>query len=62
MYPLSPVSGLRGNDEMGGRKRSPVRKAGSCPRNIIFVPMTGGDLVYDYGVNVRGVNPLLEQR
>ena len=23
--------------------------------------LTGGDLVYDYGVNVRGINPLLEQ-
>ena len=22
--------------------------------------MTGGDLVFDYGINVRGVNPLLE--
>ena len=23
--------------------------------------LTGGDLVYDYGINVRGINPLLEQ-
>ena len=23
--------------------------------------MTGGDLVYEYGINVRGINPLLEQ-
>ena len=23
--------------------------------------LTGGDLVYNYGINVRGINPLLEQ-
>ncbi len=28
---------------------------------LILSGMTGGDLVYDYGVNVRGVNPLLGQ-
>ena len=28
---------------------------------VILSGMTGGDLVYDYGVNVRAVNPLLGQ-
>ena len=28
---------------------------------LILSGMTGGDLVYDYGINVRGTNPLLEQ-
>ena len=27
---------------------------------LVISGMTGGDLVYDYGINVRGVNPLLE--
>ena len=27
---------------------------------IIFVGGTGGSLTYDYGINVRGTNPLLE--
>ena len=26
---------------------------------LVLSGMTGGDLVYDYGINVRGVNPLL---
>ena len=59
-------SRLRGNDELRRRNYDECGGGGiqahSTPRNIIFVPMTGGDLVYDYGVNVRGVNPLLEQR
>ena len=28
---------------------------------LILSGMTGGDLVYDYGINVRGTNPLSEQ-
>ncbi len=28
---------------------------------LIMSGMTGGDLVYDHGINVRGVNPLLGQ-
>ena len=46
------------NDECG----SSGMRALSGSSNTIFVPMTGGDLVYDYGVNVRGVKHLLEQR
>ena len=26
---------------------------------LVLSGMTGGDLVFDYGINVRGVNPLL---
>ena len=28
---------------------------------LVMSGMTGGDLVFDYGINVRGVNPLLGQ-
>ena len=28
---------------------------------LVMSGMTGGDLVFDYGINVRGVNPLLDQ-
>ena len=28
---------------------------------LVMSGMTGGDLVFDYGINVRGVNPLLSQ-
>ena len=45
--------------------------AGTSPRYLLVVligiaaltmsGLTGGDLVYDYGINVRGINPLLEQ-
>jgi uncharacterized membrane protein len=28
---------------------------------LSFTGMKGGDLVFDYGINVRGINPLLEQ-
>ena len=27
---------------------------------LVFLGMTGGDLVYEYGINVRGINPLLQ--
>ena len=27
---------------------------------LVMSGMTGGDLVFDYGINVRGVNPLLD--
>ena len=28
---------------------------------LVISGMTGGDLVFDYGINVRGINPLLGQ-
>ena len=28
---------------------------------LVMSGMTGGDLVFDYGINVRGVNPLLDR-
>ena len=28
---------------------------------IFFVGLSGGDLVYEFGVNVRGINPLFER-
>ena len=51
-----------------------MRKGGDAGESYIYLALvlagivgltlsgiTGGDLVYDYGINVRGVNPLLEQ-
>lgn len=29
---------------------------------LFFLGETGGDLVYEYGINVRGINPLLNQQ
>ena len=28
---------------------------------LVMSGMTGGDLVFDYGINVRGINPLLDR-
>ncbi len=50
------------------------RRGSDCGRSVPFLVvvlmgtgllvmsgMTGGDLVFDYGINVRGVNPLLDR-
>ena len=49
----------RGSDAGGSLPFLAVTILGTL--GLVMSGMTGGDLVFDYGINVRGTNPLLAQ-
>ncbi|MCY4368246.1 MAG: DUF2231 domain-containing protein [bacterium] len=53
------ISRRRGSDCGGSVRFLVVVVAGAAL--LVMSGLTGGDLVFDYGINVRGVNPLLDQ-
>ncbi|MCE2526005.1 MAG: DUF2231 domain-containing protein [Actinomycetia bacterium] len=53
------ISRRRGSDCGGSSPFLMVIAGGTVL--LVMSGLTGGDLVFDYGINVRGVNPLLDQ-
>lgn len=53
------------NPEVGAyitrSQKYPVAEVAGGEGLLVVSGMTGGDLVFDYGINVRGVNSLLGQ-